>query len=299
MNRKTETRATRAAGELESNLAGDVTSHCFCWIMRRRDGRVFGFTDHDRTIRIARVDCEPQTGLSASEATSALGLSVDSAEIEGALSAPGIAEVDIENGLFDGATVETHLVNWMAPEQNMLLRTSRIGTISRAGGRFVAEMKSSAVDLDKVDGRCVKRLCDAQLGDARCGYARSGQGGSQNGIVAEILSDREIIVSGVAAPNGWFVNGAVRLPGGGGTVVVNQLAWGAQLRLGLRDTPAPGLKPGDAIVLMPGCDKSFAQCRAKFGNGINFRGFPHLPGNDAIYSFANGRDNFDGGALVP
>jgi len=169
---------------LESHLAGEVTTHCFCWIIRRNDGIVQGFTDHDRILLVGGVACEPQTGLSASEATSSLGLAVDSAEIEGALSSANITDIDIESGAFDGAAVETYLVNWASPDQQTLLRSSRIGAITRSGGKFVAETKSSSVDLDKVSGRRITRLCDAQLGDDRCRYA----GGAKGGTVTAIIS---------------------------------------------------------------------------------------------------------------
>ncbi|WP_181404899.1 phage BR0599 family protein, partial [Brucella melitensis] len=45
--------------------------------------------------------------------------------------------------------------------------------------------------------------------------------------------------------------------------------------------------------------KSFATCKAKFANGVNFRGFPHLPGNDAAYAYVNSTNDYDGGVLVP
>ena len=48
-----------------------------------------------------------------------------------------------------------------------------------------------------------------------------------------------------------------------------------------------------------GCDKSFATCKAKFDNAVNFRGFPHLPGNDAGYNYVTDGGVFDGGAVVP
>lgn len=32
------------------------------------------------------------------------------------------------------------------------------------------------------------------------------------------------------------------------------------------------------------CDKRFATCRDVFGNADSFRGFPHMPGNDAVIS---------------
>ena len=198
--------------ELESHLAGDVTTHCFCWIIRRKDGVTLGFTDHDRLLSIEDVRCEPQTGLTASEATSALGLAVDGAEVEGALSSLGINDSGVESGAFDDALVETFIVNWAAPQQRALLRRARIGTVTRSGNRFVAELKSSAVDLDKVKGRRITRLCDAELGDARCGYRSDDEKGSVSGVI----SDRAFLASGLhAAAANWFRNGVLTWTSGG------------------------------------------------------------------------------------
>lgn len=280
---------------LESHLSADVTTHCFCWVIRRADGIIHGFTDHDQVLTIDGVACEPQTGLTASEATSALGLAVDSAEVEGALSSLSITERDVEAGAFDNASVETFLVNWTAPDQRILLRRSRIGTVTRSGSRFVAELKSSAVDLDKVKGRRITRLCDAQLGDARCTY----RGGAQKGTIVRVISDRALVVSGLQAHDAnWFRNGLLTWQSGRSTVVIGQKQSAEGMRLDLRDGPIPDMQVGDVFSLLPGCDKSFATCKAKFANATNFRGFPHLPGNDAAYNYADGTGNFDGGALV-
>ena len=59
----------------------------------------------------------------------------------------------------------------------------------------------------------------------------------------------------------------------------------------------PGV--GDTFSVVAGCEKSFATCRTRFGNALNFRGFPHLPGNDLAYSYATDGGNFDGRAVVP
>ena len=58
-------------------------------------------------------------------------------------------------------------------------------------------------------------------------------------------------------------------------------------------------QPGDTFTVTAGCDKRFATCRSKFDNQLNFRGFPHLPGNDAAYGYAADGGLFDGGALAP
>jgi uncharacterized phage protein (TIGR02218 family) len=45
-------------------------------------------------------------------------------------------------------------------------------------------------------------------------------------------------------------------------------------------------KPGERAYLTEGCDKSLATCANRFANAINFRGEPHLPGNDLLTRFA-------------
>ena len=57
-------------------------------------------------------------------------------------------------------------------------------------------------------------------------------------------------------------------------------------------------EPGDTFSVFAGCDKTFATCKAKFDNALNFRGFPHLPGNDAAYAYVVDGGRFDGGPLV-
>src|SRR5690606_27354818 len=107
---------------LESHLQGEVTTHCFAWIIRRSDQIVLGFTDHDRTLIIDGVSCEPLSGLNSSEASTQLGLSVAGGEVEGILSSSKISDADIELGRYDDAVIEAYLANWQKPEQHVVLR---------------------------------------------------------------------------------------------------------------------------------------------------------------------------------
>ena len=50
-------------------------------------------------------------------------------------------------------------------------------------------------------------------------------------------------------------------------------------------------------VLMK-CDKRAATCQAKFDNFLNFRGFPHMPGEDWLTAYPRGGQAHDGGSLV-
>jgi uncharacterized phage protein (TIGR02218 family) len=62
--------------------------------------------------------------------------------------------------------------------------------------------------------------------------------------------------------------------------------------------PRFAISEGDAFIVTAGCDKSFAMCGAKFANRDNFRGFPHMPGPEAVLSGpASDRANSGGSRL--
>ncbi len=70
------------------------------------------------------------------------------------------------------------------------------------------------------------------------------------------------------------------------------------VELTLVATPFPEPAPGDAFDAVAGCDKSFATCRDRFGNAVNFRGFPFTPGESWLTARpAEGRPH-EGGSLV-
>jgi hypothetical protein len=46
-----------------------------------------------------------------------------------------------------------------------------------------------------------------------------------------------------------------------------------------------------------GCDRQLSTCRDRFDNVVNFRGFPHIPGNDFVLRYPREDDALDGGAL--
>lgn len=293
---------TMPAG-LADHLDRAVTSVCHCWRLTRKDGVVSGYTDHDRPLIFDGTAFEPETGLSASEARSSLGLAVDTVDVEGALSSDRIRNEDIAAGLYDNATVETFLVNWMSPGQFALLRTATVGKITRSDQRFIAELESATHALDQVRGRYVSRSCDAELGDQRCGVALNQPQLSGNGTVLAVAEPDMLTVSGLTgfAP-GWFVHGTLTWTTGAragrSERIVDHRRDGLGVTLILGSHSGSAAAPGDAFSVRAGCDKTFATCKAKFSNVLNFRGFPHLPGNDAGYAYVTEGGNFDGGPIV-
>jgi uncharacterized phage protein (TIGR02218 family) len=105
-----------------------------------------------------------------------------------------------------------------------------------------------------------------------------------------------------AFPDDHFTGGRLVFTSGGNagfsTEIKRHAARDLLVAFQLWQAPSVPIMPGDAFTVTPGCDKSFSTCRAKFSNGINFRGFPHIPGNDFIIGGVRPGDGpLDGGSL--
>jgi uncharacterized phage protein (TIGR02218 family) len=67
----------------------------------------------------------------------------------------------------------------------------------------------------------------------------------------------------------------------------------ALITLAARLPQAPEI--GAAVEVTQGCDKRYETCRDRFANQINFRGFPHIPGNDFVFSHPGRRSGSNTG----
>jgi uncharacterized phage protein (TIGR02218 family) len=67
--------------------------------------------------------------------------------------------------------------------------------------------------------------------------------------------------------------------------------------LTLLEAPVRPITATDAFVVRAGCDKRLATCGTKFANVANFRGFPHIPGQDAVLRYATKDGGHEGAVL--
>lgn len=281
---------------LRASLAEGTTTLARCWTLTRRDGLTLGFTDHDRDIILDGVVHRAGTGLDAAQTRRELGFAVASVDAAGALSSAGLSEADIMRGLYDGASVTVTLVDWSDPAARAVLDRFEIGEIRRGDGAFVAELRSQSHRFDEERGRLYGASCDADLGDARCGVTLTP-------IAAPVVAtDGRRMVTLVlpgSVRTGHLSGGRLAFVTGanaGLIVEIQHHGEGAQLTLWL-DAPQT-IAIGDQVTVTPGCDKSFATCRDRFANTLNFQGFPHIPGTAFLLrSGGEAGQVFDGGSL--
>jgi len=287
---------------LQTHLDSGTTTLAWCWRLTRNDGAVFGFTDHDLSLAFDGTTFEPESGFTASEIRSSSDLSVDAQEAEGVLTSDTITETDTLDGRWDNATVEVWRVNWTNTASRALLRRGAIGQLRRGRLHFVAEMRSLAHVLGQTIGRTFQASCDAALGDARCGVDLNNPTFKATGTVVALSGDRGFAVSGLLGfADGWFALGTLLWPTGVDTgrkaEVLSHGITGADVIVTLLEAPVRPVKVGNTFDIFAGCDKRFETCQSKFANAVNFRGFPHIPGQNTIIRYAAKGDANSGAVL--
>ena len=288
------------ADGLHAHLATGATTVARAWAVVRRDGAVLGFTDHDRDLEFEGIRFRADTGMTARALMQTTGLSVDNSEAVGALSSAAVTEADLIAGRFDGAEVRAWLVNWARPEERVLQFRGTIGEIVRAGGAFRAELRGLTEALNQTQGRAYQRDCTAVLGDRQCGFDTARPGYSGEWAVEAVAEGRLFRFSDPGSfSERWFEKGRLRVLGGQaaglfGHVKTDRITGGERV-IELWEQVGVEPRAGDRVRVEPGCDKLAATCRSKFNNFINFRGFPHVPGEDWLISYPVAAGINDGG----
>ena len=122
------------------------------------------------------------------------------------------------------------------------------------------------------------------------------------GSVTALTGDRSFAASGLGGfTAGWFTLGRLTWTSGPNVGRVAEVAShavvGGERRLTLLEAPVRPIAPGDDFTVRAGCDKRLETCRDRFANVLNFRGFPHIPGQDTVVRYPNRGDANNGDVL--
>ena len=289
---------------LAAHLAAGVTTLCRCWQVTRSDGSVLGFTDHDRALSFDGTTFEPESGLDASEDKSETGFAI------GGLEAIGRALVGAADGSRPrrrplrprrGVGVAGQLDD-ARRTPSAARRPSRRGDargrhFSRRGARACRRTRPAQRARLPPWLRCRSRRQALRHRPRRRGVSRHrhrDRGERQAALHRErarcdSLPDgsRADGLPGPAAPITAAPSRCARI---GSPTASQASSCGRRWR--------GDIAAGDTFTVTAGCDKLFSTCQAKFANAVNFRGFPHMPGNDFVLSYARAGDGNDGSAIV-
>jgi len=106
--------------------------------------------------------------------------------------------------------------------------------------------------------------------------------------VLSVRDERVVVVDRAEPVAGAYAYGQLRWLSGANSGLASVVRASAGAELVLQEAPAFVPAAGDLVELREGCDRSLATCSGRFGNAVNFRGEPHLPGTDLLTRYPGG-----------
>jgi uncharacterized phage protein (TIGR02218 family) len=269
-----------------------LTRLATCWRIERTDGATEGYTSFDKPLVIAGITYIPANSFTASQLASDTEMSTADVEVLGGIDSDNISAADILSGIYDHASVEMFVVDWgdlSIPKT--IARRGWIGTLSQAGNQFRAELRGlgQRIQIPVIDSYSPE--CRVDLYSPQCGVARASFGvaatvtGLTDGSLGASSDNRIFFATALSQAEDWFSYGELWWTAGGNAGRKVELRSYKAGRVELWEPMGLDIHVGDTFTIYAGCDKAFGTCTGKFANGINFRGEPHVPGNDAMLRY--------------
>jgi uncharacterized phage protein (TIGR02218 family) len=264
-------------------LNQDLTTLAFCWRLARRDGVTLGFTSHDRDLEIDGLVYRAAPGMVPSAIETTAGFDADAVELAGALTSDAIREDDLASGRWDGAQLSVFAVDWTATVSAPVpLIAGELGMVEIKGDRFSVELRGATSVLDAPVVEETSPECRASLGDRRCCVDMAGR--VHRGAIVSVADAQVTLADPI--PGGVLASGRLRWLDGENAGLASIILQHSNAVITLSDPPHFPVVAGTRVEVSEGCDRRFATCAQRFSNAVNFRGEPHLPGNDLLMRYA-------------
>ncbi len=289
--------------DLAAHLALACTTLAELWKVKRQDGTILGFTNHDQDITYNdgtdTVTYEASGGYTPSAVDNGSELSTDNLSVTAFLDSSSIDEDDIRAGLYDYCDIEHRLVNYADLTMGDLkVRKGTLGQIKIKNGMFQAEIRGLTFWLTTTLGETFGPGCRADLGDDRCtvdmSYLR------QTGSIASSSDQQTFIPNSGLSPagDGYFTDGVLTWTSGLNVGFSMEVEYWDGTTFNLFESMPYAIEGGDTFTVEPGCNKG-TDCSTKFvgvklldgsttgsmGNIYNKRSEDYMPGQDSILTY--------------
>jgi uncharacterized phage protein (TIGR02218 family) len=286
------------ASSLKSYMASADLDLCACWKLTPVDADgdplpelAIGATSHTRDLSLPGhvITFKTNGGVEPSAVDTEAGQQSAGLDLESIFTLD-ITEEDVAAGKWNHAHFEVYTVNYSAPAMGQLIDFSgRLRKISSEGPRFKAEANPLTqvygdVLLGKVfTHRCpVRRLADkhhenlCKLDPADTAF--DGHPMTVTGTVTVGGSNSQFTDSSRAESSGHFEHGVVKFTSGALNEVAVEIKSFSSGVFVLQLPVSELIDDGVTYEAVRGCNRTPEDCSTKFGNIINYRGFPKVPG---------------------
>jgi len=268
---------------LTLQIGSEVTNFVSCWKLTLKDGSIMGFTSNSADLEIDGVLYRARTGVNCSHIETTNNFSVDNLDVTGLLKSEDITEAALLTGKYDFAKIEIFSTDAINSANRIMERVGYLGEVTVRDGLFIAEVRGLAQRLQCHVGELYSPTCRATLGDRQCKVDLAAY--TFSGTVEGVIS-RQVFVSGVDKPSGYFSYGEIKWTAGKNKDLCMEIKeYNNRQFVLVLSMPHP-IEVGDVFTAIAGCDKAFSTCCKKFNNAINCRMEPFVPGSGVILQSA-------------
>lgn len=257
-----------------------------CWKIKRQDGTLYYYTDHDDLIVYDGATYTPIDAGSPSNYRQNSNLSPANIDFDMVFGSTSGKDSELRSGLYDYAEVWTFKINWadLTTATGIVKQAyGRLGEVEIRDNQARIELRSLTQLLAVPIGRIYTPECNASLGDSRCQVTSSSTVYTRTGTVDAVTDNRTFTATGDAAGqiDNFYNYGKVTFTSGDNNGLVIQVQDYTTANVFKLYESAPyTLSTGVTFSAVAGCDRRFETCKTRFNNKDNFRGFPHIPGMD-------------------
>lgn len=172
------------------------------------------------------------------------------------------------------------------------IRRGNFGEVSIRENQYEAAIRGMTQVLTRPLGQVTSPLCPVDLFSTKCGLDYTSFKVSTT--VYTVVDNRTItLVDGqLTEATGYYDGGSIKWTGGANDGITMEVeTWDVDTDTLVLFMPMPfDIAVNDPFDIIPGCKKRHTEdCITKYDNGLNFRGFPHIPGVDKLMETPDAR----------
>jgi uncharacterized phage protein (TIGR02218 family) len=272
---------------MQAHLENEVQTLALCWKIQRRDGAVYGYTDHDEPIVYDGTTYTPIEAGTPSDYRQNSALTADNIDFDMVFGSTSGRDAELRAGVWDFAQIWTFKINWEDTSTAtgiVKLAYGRLGEIQIQDNFAKIELRTLTQQLSNTIGSIYTPECRTSLGTTLCKIGTTSTVYTRTGTISAVTDQKTFTVTGDAAGqiDGFFDYGSLTFASGGNSGIEIQITDYTTTNVITLYEEAPyTLSTGVTFSAVAGCDRRWVTCKDRFSNKDNFRGFPHIPGMDA------------------
>ena len=295
---------------IKNDYQKQVMTLCTCIKIYLQNGKKIGFTTHISNMRFIE---EPDLlylskGFTPTAISQNNEMAVDNLDGQVIIDSESVKEDDLEKGIYNYAYFEIFEINYMSKSNgyysyNRIIQglNGTIGEVKRSKLQFDTEYRSLAqylaitiIDLCKVN-------CNVDLYDNKCKVNVDAL--ETDGItfkwhrtttIESIIKTNTFTIVDNSKPDDFYNNGKIEfLSGQNKGRIYTVKSWDQTTKTITIQIPTNyPVVIGDQVKVYAGCNKYKGNCKDKFNNYVNYRGFYDIPGLDFIISGGGTKINY-------